>query len=32
LPKKMGNYERLCPETANFQQVMKLKKKIIKSD
>lgn len=32
LPKKMGNYERLCPETSNFQHVMKLKKKIIKSD
>ncbi len=32
LPKKMGNYERLCPETINFQQAMKLKKKIIKSD
>lgn len=31
LPKKMGNYERLCPETPNYLQVMKLKKRVIKT-
>jgi tubulin polyglutamylase TTLL5 len=32
LPSNLGNYERLCPETSYHQVVLKLKKKIIKSD
>jgi tubulin polyglutamylase TTLL5 len=31
LPKNMGNFDRLCPETNNFHYVLKLKKKLIKS-
>jgi tubulin polyglutamylase TTLL5 len=31
LPKNMGNFDRLCPETNNYQYVLKLKKKLIKS-
>lgn len=30
MPKHMGNYERLCPETKIYEQVMKLKGKLIK--
>jgi tubulin polyglutamylase TTLL5 len=31
LPKNMGNFERLCPETTNYLYVQKIKKKIFKT-
>lgn len=31
LPKNMGNFERLAPETAHHQYVLKVKKKIVRT-
>jgi hypothetical protein len=31
MPAAMGNYEMICPHTKEYEQVLKLKKRIIKS-